>query len=95
MECWGNPWHIIEMVHHGIHKAKRLSYVVKHLDIPSERIIAFGDENNDLEMIDYAGIGVAMSNAISPLKNIANDMTTSNNKDGIATLLMDCLHLNL
>ncbi len=95
MECWGNPWHIIEMVHHGIHKAKGLSYVVKHLDIPRERIIAFGDENNDLEMIDYAGIGVAMGNAISPLKNIANDMTTSNNKDGIATLLMDRLHLNL
>lgn len=92
---WGDPWHVIEIVQKGIHKAKGIAQVANYLDIPRERIIAFGDEDNDLEMIDYAGLGVAMGNAISPLKNIANEITTSNNEDGIANLLMDRLHLNL
>ena len=64
------------------------------MDIPKERIIAFGDENNDLEMIDYAGVGVAMSNGIDELKSIADEVTTkSNNEDGIAQVLNERLQL--
>ena len=44
-------------------------------------------------MIDYAGVGVAMGNAIGPLKNIANEITLTNNEDGIAELLIDRLRL--
>ena len=57
------------------------------MDIPKERIIAFGDENNDLEMIEYAGVGVAMANGIDELKSIADEVTLSNNEDGIAQVL--------
>lgn len=92
---WADPWHVIEIVHQGIHKAKGVAHVSRELGIPRERIIAFGDEDNDLEMIDYAGLGVAMGNAISQLKNIANEVTDSNNDDGIAALLTDRLQLNL
>ena len=90
---WGAPWHVIEIVKSGMSKAVGLDRVSKSLGISKENIIAFGDEDNDLEMIDFAGIGVAMGNAIKPLKNIANEVTLSNNEDGIAELLMDRLKL--
>lgn len=90
---WGAPFHIIEIVRKGLNKAVGISHVAKDLGIPRDRIIAFGDEDNDLEMIDYAGIGVAMSNGIDQLKNIANEVTLSNNEDGIARFLIDRLNL--
>lgn len=90
---WGAPLHIIEIVRRGLNKAVGISHVAKDLGIPRERIIAFGDEDNDLEMIEYAGVGVAMGNGISTLKNIANEVTASNNEDGIAKILIDRLKL--
>ncbi|WP_346235491.1 Cof-type HAD-IIB family hydrolase [Lysinibacillus telephonicus] len=90
---WGAPFHIIEIVRKGLNKAVGISLVAKDMNIPRERIIAFGDEDNDLEMIDYAGIGVAMSNGIADLKNIANEVTLSNNEDGIAKILIERLKL--
>lgn len=90
---WGDPYHVIEIVRTGIHKAIGLDYVARSMQIPRQRIIAFGDEDNDLEMIEYAGIGIAMGNAIEDLKNIANGITASNNEDGIANILIERLHL--
>lgn len=92
---WGAPWHVIEIVRSGLNKAVGLSQVSKYLNIPQQRIIAFGDEDNDLEMIEYAGTGVAMGNAISPLKNIANEITGTNNEDGISEFLNERLKLSL
>lgn len=91
---WGAPWHVIEIVRHGLNKAVGISHVSKWMDIPKERIIAFGDEDNDLEMIDYVGVGVAMGNAIDRLKSIADEVTETNNEDGIARVLEERLHLN-
>lgn len=90
---WGAPWHVIEIVRSGLNKAVGLAHVSKYLNIPQQNIIAFGDEDNDLEMIEYAGTGVAMGNAISQLKNIANEVTSSNNEDGIAEFLQERLNL--
>ncbi len=90
---WGAPFHIIEIVRKGLNKAVGISLIAKEMNIPRDRIIAFGDEDNDLEMIDYAGVGVAMSNGISDLKNIANEVTLSNNEDGIAKFLKERLKL--
>ena len=51
-------------------------------------ILAFGDEDNDMEMIDYAGHGVVMTNGIPTLKKIANDITEfTNDQDGLAIYL--------
>lgn len=91
---WGAPLHIIEIVRRGLNKAVGIAHVAKDLGIPRERIIAFGDEDNDLEMIEYAGLGVAMGNGISSLKNIANEITTTNNDDGIAKILIERLKLS-
>lgn len=90
---WGAPFPVIEIVKRGLNKAVGLAYIAKELQIPRERIIAFGDEDNDLEMIDYAGIGIAMGNAIAELQAIANDITLTNNNDGIAKVLQERLKL--
>ena len=52
-------------------------------------MIAFGDGHNDASMVKYAGIGVAMANAVDALKDIADEVTTSNEDDGIAVSLYE------
>lgn len=84
---WDAPWHMVEVIKKGIHKAVGIKRVADYYQIPRERIIAFGDEDNDLEMIDYAGVGVAMGNAIDELKQIANHVTLTNNEDGVRAFL--------
>lgn len=86
---WGPPFHVIEIINAQINKAAALKQVAAHYQIPQERIIAFGDEGNDLEMIDYAGVGVAMGNGIDALKSIAKHVTGTNEADGIGEFLLD------
>jgi hydroxymethylpyrimidine pyrophosphatase-like HAD family hydrolase len=84
---WGAPWNIIEVVKSGLSKAVGLEIICKSFGILAENVIAFGDEDNDFEMIEFAGTGVAMANAIPQLKEIANKITLSNEEDGIAYFL--------
>lgn len=58
----------IEFTDKGIDKAHALDTVLKPLGINPEHLIAFGDGQNDLSMIEYAGTGVAMGNAVEELK---------------------------
>lgn len=88
---WGAPWNLIEIVKKGMNKAVGLKRIAESYNIPKERVIAFGDEDNDLEMIEYAGHGVAMGNAIDELKDIADSITQSNDEDGIASYLRKVL----
>ncbi|HLR61701.1 MAG TPA: HAD family hydrolase [Lentibacillus sp.] len=90
---WGAPWNMIEIVKKGLNKAVGLKKIAHYYHIPDERIIAFGDEDNDLEMIDYAGVGVAMGNAIDELKSVAKHVTETNEKDGISIFLDNYLKL--
>ena len=52
-----------------------ISYLCNHLKINTNQVIAFGDGENDIEMIREVGLGVAMGNAIEELKKIANEIT--------------------
>ncbi|MET3194057.1 Cof-type HAD-IIB family hydrolase [Bacillus sp. OAE603] len=90
---WAAPHHIVEVVKAGMNKAVGLQKVASYYNIPRKNIIAFGDEDNDLEMIEYAGHGVAMNNAIEPLKQLAKHTTLSNQEDGIAIFLEDFFQL--
>lgn len=92
---WGAPWNIIEIIKKGMNKAVGLQKIAHYYGIPQERIIAFGDEDNDLEMIDYAGVGVAMDNAIPQLKQLAKHVTKTNEQDGIGSFLEEYLKLNV
>ncbi len=71
----------------GIDKAKALDVVLPSLGFKRENLIAFGDGQNDQSMIVYAGVGVAMANAVDSLKEVADEMTLSNEEDGIAVTL--------
>ncbi|WP_307332614.1 Cof-type HAD-IIB family hydrolase [Evansella vedderi] len=90
---WGAPWNVIEIVKAGLNKAVGLKRISEYYKIPPERIIAFGDEDNDLEMLEYAGCGVAMGNAIDELKIVANEVTSTNEEDGIAVFLEEYFNL--
>lgn len=92
---WAAPWHVIEIVKSGLNKAVGLKKVSEYFNIPKERIIAFGDEDNDLEMIEFAGKGIAMGNGIQQLKSLANEITLSNEEDGIGKYLNDYLNLRV
>ncbi len=85
---WGGPYHILELVHRGIHKESGMFYIAKQYNISKNNIIAFGDEHNDQEMLDAAGRGVAMRNAIPSIKKIADDVTSvDNDHNGLAKYL--------
>lgn len=90
---WAAPWHVIEIIKSGMNKAIGLDRIASYYQIPAERVIAFGDEDNDIEMLAYAGHGVAMGNAIDKVKAIANKETRTNEEDGVAHYLKDVLSL--
>lgn len=77
----------LEIVPNGIDKAKSIDKLLKMIDIKTEQCIACGDGFNDISMLKYAGLGVAMSNAKQPVKDAADYITLSNDEDGIAHLL--------
>lgn len=76
-----------EFTAQGIDKAKALNTVLIPMGYKREDMIAFGDGHNDASMVAYAGIGIAMENAVQDLKDIADEMTLSNDEDGIAVAL--------
>lgn len=90
---WAAPWHVIEIVRTGMSKAVGLKRISDYYNIPRNNIIAFGDEDNDYEMIEFAGMGVAMGNSIDGLKGKAKETTLSNQEDGIAVFLEKYLKL--
>ena len=74
----------LEIMPKGIDKAKSLERLLDSLGMGREQMIACGDGYNDLTMIRYAGLGVAMENAVLPVKNAADYVTASNDEDGVA-----------
>lgn len=66
----------------GIDKAQSLGRLLERIGMKREEMIACGDGYNDLTMIQYAGLGVAMENAVLPVRNAADYITASNNEDG-------------
>ena len=72
------------IVRREVNKAEGLQLLCKRWKILPEEVVAFGDEDNDYEMIQFAGCGVAMGNAIEGLKSQADDVALTNEEDGVA-----------
>lgn len=68
----------------GVSKGSALKKLCEELNLTADNLMAIGDGGNDLSMIEYAGIGVAMGNAIPELKKSAQIITADNNHDGVA-----------
>ncbi|MFT3877381.1 MAG: HAD family hydrolase [Propioniciclava sp.] len=72
----------------GVHKAAGMEAVLNHLGLDPADSVAIGDSDNDVEMMGYAGLGIAMGNATPRIKEIADDITASVTEDGIAKALL-------
>lgn len=74
----------LEILPLGIDKANRLEYLLNYLGLKKEELMVCGDGYNDLSMIEFAGLGIAMSNAQDVVKEAADYITLSNEEDGVA-----------
>lgn len=89
-ERW-NPA-FVDIVAKGVTKEIGLEAVRKYFNLKKEDIFAFGDGGNDLTMLKYAGVGIAMGNAEDKVKAVADYVTTTVDEDGIMNGLK---HFNL
>lgn len=78
---------LCQIMHAEVSKWNSIQYVLQHLNREVSEVIAFGDDYNDMEMIEKCGIGVAMNNAVEELKSVAKFIAKSNDEDGVATFL--------
>ena len=79
--------HFLEFLHKEANKGIGVELLAKHLGVKREEVITLGDAGNDLHMIEYAGLGVAMENAFDEVKAAANYITDSNDNDGVAKVI--------
>ncbi|MBJ6361451.1 Cof-type HAD-IIB family hydrolase [Paenibacillus sp. GCM10012307] len=77
----------LEIMHKEGTKGHAVAFLASHIGCSLEEVIAIGDSWNDHEMLETAGLGVAMENAVPALKEIANYVTKSNNEDGVAHVI--------
>ena len=79
--------YFIEIGSKGVNKGKTLQKLIKEKGIDRNEIIAIGDSYNDIEMLSYAGTGIAMENAPEEIKKKADLVAPHNEEDGVAVIL--------
>jgi Cof subfamily protein (haloacid dehalogenase superfamily) len=84
---FSHPRGLVEVSPPGVTKATGLAEVAQRHGVPAADVLAFGDMPNDLEMLRWAGHGVAMGNAHPALLEVADEVTASNGEDGVALVL--------
>ncbi len=85
INTWGGPLNILETCAKGVTKASALTYLLDLLQADRKDLIAFGDEHNDVEMLELAGAAYAMKNCSDTLRPHADHLTEyTNSEDGVA-----------
>ncbi len=77
----------LEFVNRSVNKGVGVDTLARNLGIKREEIICMGDAGNDIHMIKYAGLGVAMGNAFPEIKEIADYVTKTNEENGVAHVI--------
>ncbi|WP_028532251.1 Cof-type HAD-IIB family hydrolase [Paenibacillus sp. UNC217MF] len=77
----------LEFTEHGVDKGTSLHELIQKLGIRQEEVIAMGDSYNDVAMIKFAGLGVAMGNAPADIQALADYVTDTNMNDGVAKVV--------
>ncbi|HFI2431293.1 Cof-type HAD-IIB family hydrolase [Streptococcus sp. 2022WUSS037] len=77
----------IDILPQGIHKAWGLEQVLNRLDIEPEQVMAFGDSDNDIEMLNYVGYSYAMENATDKVKAVAKYLAPSHLEAGVLQVI--------
>ena len=83
--------HLIEISGEDVSKGESLKWLLNELHIEREECVAFGDGDNDADMLSYAGIGIAVENATQLAKNAANFVTKEHFQDGVAIIMEEIL----
>lgn len=81
----------LEVMAEGVNKGAALNFLTSHLSIELSDVLAFGDQENDLEMLTLSGNSIAMENAAPAVKKIADQLTKSNEESGVAFILKEYL----
>jgi hydroxymethylpyrimidine pyrophosphatase-like HAD family hydrolase len=92
---FGNELHLyrsrptyLEIAHRSINKATALQLLIDRLfPFEMEEVLAFGDNYNDVDLLESAGWGVAVGNAKEEVKAVANEITSPGKEDGVAAVL--------
>jgi Cof subfamily protein (haloacid dehalogenase superfamily) len=77
----------LELSHPDVHKAATVERLLVDAGVAPGEVVAFGDMPNDRELIEWAGLGVAVANADPRLKAVADEVTASNDDDGVAMVI--------
>lgn len=83
----------LELVDKRCSKGLAIDQLIRHLGIPREEAIAIGDGYNDIPMLSYAGLGIAMGNACDAVKAASDTVTDTNDNDGVAKALVHYFNL--
>lgn len=78
---------LLQIMHATVSKALALRTVAAELAVPRERVMAIGDNANDVGMLQWAGVGVAVANAAAPALAVANLVTADHDDDGVAKVV--------
>lgn len=81
----------LEVSRAGTTKASGLALLCARLGFAPDEVVAFGDNRNDVEMLQWAGLGVAMGNGVREAREAADAIAASNDEDGLALFLEDLL----
>jgi Cof subfamily protein (haloacid dehalogenase superfamily) len=80
--------HFLEFLNPAVNKGRGVQWLAERLDIPREQVISMGDSGNDVEMLEYAGLGIAVANARNGAAEAADIvMAESNLDDAVATAI--------
>ena len=79
--------YLIQLAHKRVDKASALQIVAEHYNVPQNNVMAIGDAPNDLGMVRWAGLGVAMANGWDRLQQAAEVVAPCNDDDGVAHIL--------
>jgi Cof subfamily protein (haloacid dehalogenase superfamily) len=84
----------IEIVSSGVSKGNGLKFLAKYYGVPIDECIAIGNDENDISMIQCAGLGVAVSNAREHVKKVADFVTEKDNNEGAVGEVIEKFILN-
>ena len=79
--------HFLEFAQAGITKGAGLDFLSEHLGFTREQTVAFGDGENDIELVEWAGYGVAVGNAHERVKELADWVCRPVTEEGVAQVL--------
>lgn len=76
--------YFLEILDKRVNKGEGVKVLAEKLSIPRENVMTLGDQENDIAMLEYAGVGVAMGNALDSVKAVSQFVTKTNTEDGVA-----------